>query len=64
MTLLLLPNCFRGEQLVKKNVPAHSFKESKQDSKEESKYREKHYSKVNCNLEKAILSVEQEHGTV
>ena len=58
------PNCFRGEQLVKNNMPAQSFKDSKQDSKEETKYHEKRYSQVKCNLEKAVLRVEQEHETV
>ena len=35
------PNCFRGEQLVKNNVPAHPFEDIKQDSEGETKYREK-----------------------
>ena len=58
------PNCFRGEQLVKNNVPVHPFKDDKQDSQEEAKSREKWCSQVKRNLEKALLLMEQEHETV
>ena len=59
------PSCFRGEQLVKGNVPVpvHPFKGGKQDSQEETR-REKRDSQVKCNLEKAVLCVEQEDETV
>ena len=48
---------------MKSNMPVHPFKDSKQDSQEETKYRGKRYSKVKCNLEKAVLRVEQETVT-